>query len=57
MKSKDQIQSYWTADGKIFVKRTENGRKTVVNEEKDIFDLQRQVRELQVESEKSSGAV
>ncbi len=49
MKSKNQIHTYWTADGKILVKRSENGRKTVVKEEQDILDLRRQIRELDVE--------
>ena len=38
MKSDKLINAYWTADGRIFVKQSENGRKHIINDFQDIYD-------------------
>lgn len=43
MKYKNQIHAYWTADGRIFVKRAENSRKEQINSFEDISDIERDI--------------
>ncbi|CAC5420927.1 unnamed protein product [Mytilus coruscus] len=45
MKYNGNITAYWTADGKIFAKRTENSKNKIINEWEDINALQRLMRD------------
>ncbi|CAC5406122.1 unnamed protein product [Mytilus coruscus] len=39
MKTKNQISAYWTADGRIFVKKSENSRKIIIQNWQDVGNL------------------
>ncbi|CAC5367836.1 unnamed protein product [Mytilus coruscus] len=39
MKTKNQISAYWTADGRIFVKKSENSRKLIIQNWQDVGNL------------------
>ncbi|CAC5412074.1 AASDH [Mytilus coruscus] len=39
MKSKNQISAYWTADGRIFVKKSENSRNLIIQNWQDVGNL------------------
>ncbi|CAG2246640.1 unnamed protein product [Mytilus edulis] len=39
MKTKNQISAYWTADGRIFAKKSENSRKLIIQNWQDVGDL------------------
>ncbi|CAC5375165.1 unnamed protein product [Mytilus coruscus] len=39
MKTKNQISAYWTADGRIFVKKFENSRKLIIQNWQDVGNL------------------
>ncbi|VDI26996.1 Hypothetical predicted protein [Mytilus galloprovincialis] len=39
MKTKNQISAYWTADGRIFVKKSVNSRKLIIQNWQDVGDL------------------
>ena len=39
MKTKNQISAYWTADGRIFVKKSESSRKLIIQNWQDVGDL------------------
>ncbi|VDI09119.1 Hypothetical predicted protein [Mytilus galloprovincialis] len=43
MKYNNQIHAYWTADGRIFVKRAQNSRKEQINSFEDISDIERDI--------------
>ncbi|CAG2243153.1 unnamed protein product [Mytilus edulis] len=45
MKYNGNIIAYWTADGKIFAKRTENSQKQIITEWEDIHALRRPMRD------------
>lgn len=45
MKYDGNIIAYWTADGKIFAKRTENSQKKIITEWEDIHALRRPMRD------------
>ncbi|CAG2240570.1 unnamed protein product [Mytilus edulis] len=45
MKYNGNIIAYWTADGKIFAKRTENSQKKIITEWEDIHALRRPMRD------------
>ena len=45
MKSDKLINAYWTADGRLLVKQSENGRKHIINDFQDIYDLERLIRD------------
>lgn len=46
LKSDNRIYTYWTLDGRIFVKVTEGSRKKIVNNFDDIAAIERQTRPL-----------
>ncbi|CAG2219383.1 unnamed protein product [Mytilus edulis] len=39
MKTKNQISAYWTADGRIFAKKSESSRKLIIQNWQDVGDL------------------
>lgn len=45
LKNDNQIEAYWTFDGRIFVKRTEDSTKLIINCHDDISNLERRIRE------------
>jgi hypothetical protein len=42
LKYEHKIHTYWTSDGRIFAKKTSEGRKKIINNFDDIEDLERQ---------------